>query len=149
MMGKAVDPEPEIIIADTKKEGVEEDGVKTSEIYQTCPKPYKRDIMCDTKSKHNHAIELFNDAIQVSEDNYNTLPDNLKDKAIKEPPHLLEDLGEGDNIDTSEEDQNIIEADLWLRERERADFWLTQRKVKDPAPVWMCAVRVQGGAKCS
>jgi hypothetical protein len=48
--------------------------------------------------------------------------------------------GEGDVSDTSEEEQDTT-SENFLK--------MPERKLKDPAPVWKCAVRVENGAKCN
>ena len=89
--------------------------------------------MFDFNSDLEDSFEVgTDDAISVvGEENGNNLPGNTGDEAMEE--------GEGDASDTSEEEQDT--SDNYLK--------MPERKLKDPAPVWKCAVRVNNGAKCN
>ena len=71
------------------------------------------------------------DAIDVDEENGNNFPGNGEEDAMEEE--------EEEKNSDSEEEQDTEESYLKMPEQ----------KLKDPAPVWKCAVRVPNGAKCS
>ena len=78
----------------------------------------------ESESDDSFGFEVTNDAVEVEEENGNSLADGLADNTMDEG---MEE-GEGDTSDSEDEQDATNENYLKMPER----------KLKDPAPVWKC-----------
>ena len=112
--------------------------------------------MSDTDSKVlDDVVEVTDSCLAISHSwSYNLEDDNMMnlDITMDEGPEEEEELEE---VEEEEEIENVVVMNVDVDEEQgeeagtSSSLKMPKRKVKDPSPVWKCAEKVDGGAKCN